>query len=289
VWRRLAALLLLATAGTVSAAAEELPALWSVQGEEGRVYLFGTIHLMNRNVIWFDGYVEHAFRRAETLVVEVDQTAISRGERVKVLQELALLPQHKQLSGIVSEEHMRELEEIMKPAGVSKEAMQRWRPWYAGITVTAAAARQAGYLPKYGVDITLLRKAKNMGMRIEQLESFREQLELFAGLDREAALYFLTDSIENQEAIRKQFGEMKRNWLEEDLSALEALLLESAEENRSFYRELFLRRNREWLPEIVELLKEPGEHFVAVGSGHLVGEDGLISLLRQQGYTVERE
>ena len=49
---------------------------------------------------------------------------------------------------------------------------------------------------------------------------------------------------------------------------------------------LFTRRNAAWLPQLTRLFTEPGDHFVAVGAGHLMGSDGLVTLLRERGYQV---
>lgn len=46
------------------------------------------------------------------------------------------------------------------------------------------------------------------------------------------------------------------------------------------------RRNAAWLPRLDQLFARPGDHFVAVGAGHLVGSDGLVSLLQARGYQV---
>ena len=49
---------------------------------------------------------------------------------------------------------------------------------------------------------------------------------------------------------------------------------------------LFVRRNAAWLPRLESRFAQPGEHFVAVGAGHLLGSDGLVALLRRDGYQV---
>ena len=44
-------------------------------------------------------------------------------------------------------------------------------------------------------------------------------------------------------------------------------------------------RNQHWLPQIEELLKSSENTLVVVGSLHLVGEGGLLELLRKDGFT----
>jgi uncharacterized protein YbaP (TraB family) len=48
-------------------------------------------------------------------------------------------------------------------------------------------------------------------------------------------------------------------------------------------------RNLAWMPPIEGLLAGDSDTMVVVGSLHLVGEDGLVNLLRKRGYRVEQE
>jgi uncharacterized protein YbaP (TraB family) len=62
---------------------------------------------------------------------------------------------------------------------------------------------------------------------------------------------------------------------------------------RTDYPELFERintaRNKAWLPKLEALLAELDKNvLVVVGALHLLGNDGLIALLRSRGYRVER-
>ena len=49
---------------------------------------------------------------------------------------------------------------------------------------------------------------------------------------------------------------------------------------------LYTARNAAWLPQLDARLQQPGDHFIAIGAGHLLGSDGLVALLRTKGYQV---
>lgn len=272
------------------AAAQNGPALWSIEKNDVTMYLFGTIHLMKEDVQWYEGDIKEAFERSDMLIVEVNQASLSREAKVKTIRDLALLPSNAQLGDLISDERIAALKSMLEPLGVPEKAIQSWRPWYAALTVAGTAARQAGFLPEHGVDVTLLSKAREREMKIQQLETFHEQLSLFADLDREEAVYFLTDSLEERDEMQALFEKLKRNWLKDNSSALRELLQESARENPDFYAKVYEERNKRWLSKIENLIEEgTGTYFVAVGAGHLLGDEGLLELLRQRGCEVEKE
>ena len=54
-----------------------------------------------------------------------------------------------------------------------------------------------------------------------------------------------------------------------------------------FQQNLIVDRNHRMVERMREYLQQ-GSAFVAVGALHLPGEEGLLNLLEQQGYTVRR-
>jgi len=56
----------------------------------------------------------------------------------------------------------------------------------------------------------------------------------------------------------------------------------------SIYKTLLTDRNERWLSDIYTMFETPEIELILVGAMHLVGDDGLIELLRAQGYVVEQ-
>lgn len=269
---------------------EDAPPLWSLSDEDTTIYLFGTIHLMSPEVDWFRGEIRELFNAADTLVVEVDQSELTGEEQRRLLQELAFLPENTELSDLIDEEQMTALTSLLASIGAPREAVERWKPWFAAITVTSVIAQQAGFAPRYGVDATLLRRASETGIEVLGLESPRQQITLFDTLSREEAVYFLQQAIEERAEIVPMFQQMKSAWLQGDLQALGELLLESRRENPQFFDTVYTDRNRAWSRKIASLLEgETGTILVAVGAGHLVGKRSVIDFLEAEGYEVHSE
>jgi uncharacterized protein YbaP (TraB family) len=78
-------------------------------------------------------------------------------------------------------------------------------------------------------------------------------------------------------------------WREGDQKKMAALSLEEMRtEFPDIYQQLLVGRNKNWLPRIESMLKDPEVELVLVGAMHLLGEDGVLELLRKRGYHLEQ-
>jgi hypothetical protein len=48
-------------------------------------------------------------------------------------------------------------------------------------------------------------------------------------------------------------------------------------------------RNRRWLTQIETLIAQGDDAMVVVGAAHLVGQDGVIAMLKTRGYKLEQQ
>jgi uncharacterized protein YbaP (TraB family) len=84
---------------------------------------------------------------------------------------------------------------------------------------------------------------------------------------------------------------MVRAWTSGDAQAMESALSDAVPPDPSLapiVKKLFDERNVKMLSKIEGYLNSNGSYFVIVGAGHLVGERGLVELLKSRGYVVEQ-
>jgi hypothetical protein len=83
--------------------------------------------------------------------------------------------------------------------------------------------------------------------------------------------------------------ELARAWAAGDATALEDQLLSSFDQSRELYERLLVERNRNWLAHVDTCLQQDAGCFIVVGAAHLVGPDGLPTLLTERGYRVTQQ
>ena len=272
-----------------AALAAHVPAVWRLEANGATVYLFGTIHLLKAGTPWLDPALERIFDASDTLVVEAAVDTVDPAKLQDRIRALGYYPPDDGLANhIDASTHRRIMAEAGK-LGLPTQVLERMRPWLVGLTLTSTLAGKKGFLPQFGAEAELLARARKAEKVVLPLETVEEQFEVFAGLSEAAQAALLVRGLDEIAEIEDLFEQMKTAWLGGDLATLDRLLKEGLEDNPELADAMLYARNRRWVPKIEALLEEPGTHFVAVGTAHLVGEGSVIDLLQKDGYRIERE
>jgi len=134
--------------------------------------------------------------------------------------------------------------------------------------------------------IGLLNKAIADSKDILELESAEFQLDLFDSISDELQIIMLEDAIDNPVTEEEMEG-MFIAWRTGDISEMEQIIFEEIEEHpeyQSLYTKIIDERNFSMVDKIGGFLQGNVIHFIVVGAGHLVGENGIINLLTEKGY-----
>jgi len=260
--------------------------MWRVQRGGATVYLLGSVHAMKEDSYPLPPVMEAAFDSVEKLVFEVDLDDL--GSAAIQMLAAGTLDGEETLEEIVGPvtwaRLMIHVEKTSFPAGM----FQRMKPWMAAVTITALAMTEAGYLPSAGIDAYFSRRAEEAGKERIALETVEFQVGLFADLTAEQSLAFLRYTLVDLETVIPELDELSARWRAGDVAAVEALMAEGFDEFPELLDTMVTDRNRAWISPIEELLTGDSDAMVVVGALHLVGEEGVVNLLRKKGYTVER-
>jgi uncharacterized protein YbaP (TraB family) len=259
------------------------PAIWKVADEDTTIYLFGTVHALPKDAQWFSGPVERAYKLSGELVTEIPEDDIA-GD-AKAIAARALLPEGQSLREMMAPAQRMKFEEALVGLGLPIEAMDRFEPWYAAMTLSLLPVMRAGYDPETGAESKLTAAAG--GKRKAALETVQQQIDLFDGLPMEAQLSFLRETVNSLNKAATTLDAMVAQWMKGDADGL-ALLLNDELDDPVLYKRLLTDRNAHWAQWIDQRLKSPGTVFLAVGAGHLAGQDSVQAQLRKRGIKARR-
>ena len=98
----------------------------------------------------------------------------------------------------------------------------------------------------------------------------------------------LVEAIVSLPAAKAVLDELVDAWKKGQINTLDRLLNQDEWSDPKTFESMFSRRNRKWLPQIEGFLRGNGNYLVIVGSGHLVGDHGLVRTLQDRGYRVKQ-
>ena len=272
-----------ASVDTPPAGAVPGPALWRVSDADTTIYLFGTVHALPQASNWYDGRIERAFASADELVTEIDVS--SAAGSAEALQTASLLPEGQSLRALMKDDDREQYEAALVGLGLPVEALDRYEPWFAAVTLSLLPLLRSGYDTQSGVELSLSGRAgeKSRGA----LETIEQQVALFDTLPQEAQLAYLDETVEKLDQAASTLDAMVAEWVEGDAIAL-AALLNAEMADPVLYERLLTARNANWAGWIENRLQQPGTVFIAVGAGHLAGAGSVQDQLRRRGVKVTR-
>lgn len=287
---RRALLLLSLLAGLVPAAALAAPALWRVSDADSSVWLFGSIHILDKDRDWRTPRFDAALAEADNVYFEIvlDLDAYATFTRLSMVY--GRNRDGRQLSDYLSGEQQERLQAFLDEHGLLRDQFETMRPWMADMTLMAtslATGGEVGMGGQAGVELLLLDEIAEDRRR--ELETPEIQFRMFASLPDEEQVNSLMRTIENASSPEQDLGSVAELWHSGDVEAL-ARLMNAAmgATDSSLYRRLLTDRNRRWTTAIGQMLADNEDAMIVVGAGHLAGPVGVPALLGAEGYKVER-
>ncbi|WP_374405717.1 TraB/GumN family protein [Pelagerythrobacter sp.] len=262
------------------------PALWKVADEDTTIWLFGTVHALPTTIEWYRGPIATALGGSDTLVTEIEMTPATATTMQQIVMTKAILPDGQTLRGLLDDDQRAAYEAAMTKLELPVAAFDRFEPWYGAMTLAMLPLLKQGYSLDAGAEQVLEAQAGETIGR-GALETVEEQLELFDGLPQDAQVEFLMETVDGIDDIKEMLDAMVAEWAEGDADALADLMNEGMDDPVLAERLLYAR-NANWAQWIDERLEAPGTVFVAVGAGHLAGENSVQEKLEDLGIETER-
>jgi uncharacterized protein YbaP (TraB family) len=263
--------------------ADENTVLWEISGNHlaKPSYLFGTFHLMCKDDIKFSENLKKAVKNVDEVYFEMnlDDPANTLGAMF-----LMNMKDGKTLKDLYSPEDYTKLSNFFKDSlQIPLAFVMKMKPSFL----------EAMLYPKFmncknmsGVEEELMKIVKTDKIKINGFETIQFQASVFDSIPYEAQAKDLLKTIDSVAAYKKSFDTMMTVYKTQQLSEINKMFNDNQygmQDDRGF---LLDDRNKNWVDQLKNILKEKNV-FIAVGAGHLVGDKGLIALLKKEGYTVK--
>jgi uncharacterized protein YbaP (TraB family) len=261
------------------------PALWKVADADTTIYLFGTVHVMKPGPVWLEGPLAQALDASDELVTEIVDPAGSATQAALLAR--ATLPKGRNLRAMMPKPQRDAFEAVLKKSSLPVDALDRFKPWYAGVVMASLPLIQQGLTAQSGAEAMLEARPAPHPRGHSGLETVDYQLKLFDSLPVKSQLAYLGSVVAEYDTIATQIDDLVKAWGAGDAEAL-AKAMNADMDDPKLVETLLTGRNRQWARWIRTRLATPGTVFVAVGAGHLAGKGSVQAQLTRLGITTTR-
>ncbi len=257
--------------------------LWQVSGNglQQPSYVFGTMHILCANDVKLGDSLKGIIRDVNKIYFEVDMDDMM--EMMSVMNYIQMSNNQK-LSDLLTPEEYAKLKEYFSnhPGMLPLQMMETFKPFFISSIIEE---QKMVCTDKKGMEQLIMNEASQYKKEIKGLETMKFQADVFDSIPYKEQAKELVASLDSIDASSKQTQELIEVYKKQDLTKIEELS-NKGEPGMDKYMDLLLyNRNKDWLTKISNITPT-GSYLFAVGAAHLVGERGVLSLLRQKGFTV---
>ena len=242
-------------------------------------YLYGTIHILPKDKFELSNSLKRAFDASTTIAMEVDLD-MSGAEKIALAQKV-MLPDGKTLKDFMAAQDYLQLKayciDSLQWSESKFERSSKLKPmFFSSVLIQENMSNMASYEMEFN------KMAKKKKKETIGLETIEFQLGLFDQLPMQTQVDMLKQDYKSD---IKNYDTLLACYLREDLETLGKLMAEETSAYPEFNELMLVQRNKSWIaPMRAQMQKE--STFFGVGAAHLSGPDGVVALLRAQGFTV---
>lgn len=256
--------------------------LWEVTGKKVKSpsYIFGTMHLIPNDDFLFPETLKEKVQGSDILVMEIGGLS----EQMKAMQLMML--DTGTMFDYFNKEQLDSLftyteTELGFDEAKMRMAFGKMKPFVLLQLFTKDAF---GENPQ-SYEMTLEKIAKSNEIEVLGLETIEEQMGFIDGLSVEDQVNMIMETLRSDKDDNSETRKLIDVYLSQDINAIHEYTVSSGMSSPEFEESFLNQRNKNWIAPIKKIIKK-NKAFIAVGAAHLGGPEGVIELLKAEGYTL---
>ncbi len=258
--------------------------LWQItkDGNKDTSYVFGTMHMIQKEYFYFPDVLKDLIKSTDLVVLEIGDELNDPTAALALMQ----LEDGKTFFDYFNEAQEDSIlvwaeEKLGTSPSIFKMSFGTMKP----VMIVMLASQMEMMKDSESYEKTILELIKENNIKLAGLETIEDQIGVFDDFTDEEQTRMVMDAIKDDPEAKALTQKMMEIYARQNIDSLQLLIREEGETIGSKEKELLGDRNNNWIPKIEKMIGKQ-RVFIAVGAGHLGGEDGVLELLRKEGYTV---
>lgn len=255
--------------------------LWKIEGDSIKTsYLFGTIHIIPQENFKISEKLQSTFDASSKVVLEID---MADSNLAKEAMKSSLLKEGDSLSSYMDDEEYKLLDNyLQKNSKIKLEAFNKFKPFALSSLISMVTYKGK---PMASYEVAFVRMSKKANKEIDGLETIADQIKAIDTKPYSVQLDEFIETIKNPEKSKKLYQKILELYLAKDLDKMQHNMIEFMNSDSIAIKKFLDERNLKWIPKFRKYSKKETVLY-AVGAAHLAGENGLLNLLKKEGYTL---
>lgn len=266
--------------------------LWKISGNglDSPSYIFGTHHVAPLSICDSIKGFGKAFKETKQLYGELDMSFVNDLSIMQKMQSAMMMPKDKDYNDLFTEEEYKQIDDACKKyMNIGLDMLKMMKPM--AIASQIAVIMSSRHFPDLAkgeqLDIEMQNRARKAGMPVKGLETVEYQTNLMFNMPLETQARYLLDTVKSEKDAEITTKNLADAYMKQDLEKLEDIFRkEEMKDDVEFTKLLVNDRNHNWVEQMKKIMPELPAFFV-VGAGHLPGEEGVIELLKKEGFKLE--
>ncbi|MEP7195535.1 MAG: TraB/GumN family protein [Saprospiraceae bacterium] len=265
--------------------------LWEISGKNLKEssYLFGTIHIIPKEDYFLPKDFSKAFDKSKTLYLELDMNEMNDMSNLMSIMDKCYMKNNVKLSDLLPKSDYELVKGKIEEMGLPMIIFEKMKPLFLSALTTMGSEKTVGgdmdNMKSYEMEFTSMANEKNIPLK--GIETMEFQLSIFDSIPYEVQAKSLAESFKTDD--KKSDDSMKgliEFYKSQNINKLSSTI-ETSEESLKPYMDMMLKnRNKSWIPILSSAMAD-GPCLFAVGAGHLGGDDGVLNLLKKEGYKIK--
>lgn len=258
--------------------------LWKVTGNglKKPSYIFGTIHVYNDSSLTRKQVIKSSLKSTDVLVTEIN---LASYDELIAVYKASMDTSTRSMKDRFNAVQYKTIDSVCKIyLGVGLADLDHKYP-FTLMSMIITSQKFLGTVQPVVIDMEITQLANAMAKEVYGLETFRFQDSLIKSIPEQNSDQWLYDLCSDINKTKTEMTEMMKLYSQQKSKELYKYIMATSPEMTLMKDVLLTDRNLAWANFMNDNMKEVSL-FVAVGAGHLAGQDGLIALLKAKGYTV---
>lgn len=258
--------------------------LWQITSPDLKdtSYIFGTMHLIQKQYFYFPESLKNLIKSTDLVVLEIGEDLNNPMKAMQLLK----LEEGKEMFDFFNE---AQEDSILVWAedklGFDEKQFRAGFGTMKPFIIVSLASEADMMKTAESYEKTILKIQGEADVKLAGLETIEEQMSIFDNLTDEEQAQMVMEAIREDQDAKNQLQQMMELYSRQNIDSLQLLIHDESDAIADKEAEFLTNRNHNWVPKIEEMIAKQ-RVFIAVGAGHLGGAEGVLELLRKEGYKV---